>query len=356
MILGLNKNSPPTFKSRVATFWRWYEAEADRLFDTIERGECASLAGEIGELMSEALPHLSWVFGPGESGGHSFTVTGEGYVPRQLLAEYWCEHALELPNWSFHASRQPAPESELANFAVSLGEDQDVDVETFQVGTTVDEESELIDLVAWHPNYENIDEEHHLQILFLLLDEALGEFGTQTWVGSISAEPIPADYKTMPLSRLPEFIRQASAYHEWEKLPPLQSYTLYELPTQRDSPRGDTIVGSTVIPEVIFELIDQDGKLNEDPLADTGAEFVYVAIDSDVFPEGRQSDVRGNIEDALDDALGEEDSGRTLGGAFGIEQTYIDLLLVDGERSVGIVDHTLAQLQLGGRYRLHRFV
>lgn len=355
MILGLGKKQPATFKTRVATFWDWYDDVAERLFETIERGECATLAEEVGGFMSNTLPHLSWVFGPGENGGHSFTVTGEGYVPRQLLAEYWLECAPEIPKWTFHSSRQPAAAEDLKDFCIAVGEGDRVDTESFLLSTSVDDESEVIDLIAWHPVYGNVDEEHHLQILFLLLDEALGEFGTQTWIGEIKVQPIESSEKIVTLSELPEFIRQVNAYHQWEKLPPLQSFSLYEVGEHRETPRGDTIVGSTVIPNEIFELIDSDGKLEEDPLQDTGAEFVYLAIDSELFPEGQQSEVRGNIEDALDDALQEHASGRTLGGAFGIDETYIDLLLLDGDESRKVVRDMLDSLQLTHRSRIENF-
>ena len=110
MVLGFGKKrSEPTFKSRVETFWQWYPQVAEDFFQTIEDGDCKDLAPQVGDFMQRTLPTLSWVFGPGENGGHSFTVTGEGEVPKQLLAEYWRACAPEIPKWTFHASRQATP-------------------------------------------------------------------------------------------------------------------------------------------------------------------------------------------------------------------------------------------------------
>ncbi len=345
----------PTFKTRVETFWKWYAQQADQFYETIERGQCRELADDVGRFMAETLPHLSWVFGPGEGGGHSFTVTGEGHVPKQLLAEYWHACAPEIPRWTFYASRQPTPVERLKDFEIGFGGQESVDAESFQLAMTVDNERELIDLVAWHEALAQVDEEAHMQILFLLLDEALGEFGTQTWIGKIDVEPIVTRKRVISLCELPQFVEQVNRYHQWKKLPPLKSYSLYDLAQQTNSPRGDTIIGSSVIPREVFELIDNNGRLPEDPLEDTGAQFVYLAIDSQVFPDGKQSDVRGNIEDALDEALEDQASGRTLGGAFGINETYIDLLLLDGNRSMELVRQTLTGLQLGGRFRIAPF-
>ncbi len=356
-IFGFGKKAAkPTFKQRVAEFWDWYPQVADRFYRTIEAGQCEGLAGEVSKFADKTLPRMSWVFGPGENGGHSFTLTGEGDVPRQLLAEYWLSRAPQIPKWTFYAARQPSPTEKLQDIAIRVSDHDQIDADSMLLQTTVDEEAKVVDLIAWHPLFEHLPEEHHFQILFLLLDEALGEFGTQTWIGDIKIEPLPEGGTTRKLIELPQFLQQVAAYHEWEKLSPLESYTLYEVPEQSNSPRGDTVVGTSCIPRVVFELLENGGKLSEDPLAETGAEFVYIAIDGDVFPSGKQSDVRGNIEDALHEALEKSLCGRTLGGAFGLNESYIDIILFDGPEGRQIIEATLEELQLRGRAEIRSFV
>ena len=84
--------------------------------------------------------------------------------------------------------------------------------------------------------------------------------------------------------------------------------------------------------------------------------MAYIAIDSSVFPDGTQVEVRGKIEDALSEVLEKESSGRTLGGAYGSEHSYIDLLLFDGDNSRRIVETVLDSLQLRGRSQFKTFV
>lgn len=355
MAIRNGMTQPGTFKERVDRFWDWLPQVAGRFFETIESGRCEDLLPEVSEMMDETLPGLAWVFGPGENGGHSFTVSGEGVVAKQLLAEYWRSRAPEVPHWTFYASRQPSPPEKLKDFAIGVGDHERIDFETVLTRTSVDEEAQAIHLSAWHPAFERLPEEHHPQVLFLLLDEALGEFGTEMWLGEIQVEPIAPGNDTRPLVELPAFVRQVSDYYQWEKLPPLRSYSLFEVSEQSNCRRGDTVVGTTCIPDLVFEFLENDGELSEDPLEGTGAEFAYVAIDGSVFPEGEQTDVRANIEDALTDALEREGSGRTLGGAFGIDESYIDLILFDGDRSRQIVENVLRELQLHGRSRIESF-
>ena len=300
----------------MTAFWDWFPGVADRFLEMIEAGRCQDLTTEVGDFMQNTLPHLSWVFGPGENGGQSFTVTGEGQVAKQLLAEYWHSRKVAIPHWTFYGSRQPTPAENLNNIAIALGEQEQVDVESLILKTSVDDQSQTIDIVAWHPALERVPQEHHYQILFLLLDEVLGEFGTQTWLGNIGIEPIAPHEKHRSLAELPDFIQQVSNYHKWDKLPPIRSYSVYEVSSQTTSRRGDTLVGTTSIPNIICEFLKHDGTLPEDPFEGTGAELAYVAMDSSVLPEGGQSEARGKIEDALSDALEKEWSGRTLGGDF----------------------------------------
>ena len=349
------KKSKGTFKTRVAEFWKWFPDVAKRFETAAESDDPQEIVAEVGEFMESTLPGLSWALGRGENGDHSFTLTGEGLVPKQLLAAYWHSQAVELPGWTFYASRQPSSPETLKDLAIGVSEEEQVDAANFLVKTTIDEEAEQIDITAWHPALANVDEEHHFQILFLLLDEALGEFGVQTWLGEINVEPFTESVGTRSLLDLPKFIEQASSYHQWEKYPPLETYSTYEVSEQVSGPRGDTVVGSSCIPEVIFDYIENDGRATEDMLEDTGAELVYLAIDGSVFADGNEVNARTSIEDELDDALEEAHSGRTLGGATGSSQSYIDLLLLDGDNSRQIIEQTLERLQLTSRCRLINF-
>ena len=57
-------------------------------------------------------------------------------------------------------------------------------------------------------------------------------------------------------------------------------------------------------------------------------------------------DKRSIIEESLDKALLSAQSGRVLGGAFGTQFGYIDLLLFDGRNSLEIVERVLRKHNL----------
>ena len=335
-----------TFKTRVHNFWQWFAANQERIYETIDTGNAPSLAEEISEVVGRMIPGLAWCFGPGENDGHAMTFSGEGFLPKQLLAAFWQQQAPEFPGWTFFASTQPTNPQNLKSLEIKVGPNEAVDVSGMIVSTVADEEAEKFDLTAWHPMLEKVPSENHMQIIFLLLDEALGEFGTSQWLRKIAVGQPPEGSRAMSLIDLPDFLKQAHRYHGWQKLDPLASYSAFTADGSHDGPRGDMIAGSTMIPYVVLEYVDADGKLDEPPLNETGAYIAYLQFDSSSLASGQEASARANIEDALEAALIRSNSGRCVGGAYGINKSYIDLILFDGTNSESIVNETIKNLSL----------
>ena len=82
---------------------------------------------------------------------------------------------------------------------------------------------------------------------------------------------------------------------------------------------------------------------------------MYAAFDTQFLPEGKESEARGEIEEALDTALRSTANGRLLGGAHGTRYAYVDLLLFNGAESVGIVEQVLRERNVPAGSRLEYF-
>ncbi len=333
---------PPTFNERVASFWSWFQDVAPRFYATIEASRCGDLSDETSAKVDEYLPSFNWVYGPGAGGvGHSFTLTGEGVVHRQLLALQWLARAPKISGWTFYAARQPQP---IKGCAIVVG---GVRFETKEIWVTpnLDVEAKCVDLTVWHPLWERIDEKQRGMVTFLFLDGALGEYGTNWWMGDVTyGKDRLAD--SFPLEELADHVARVVAERGWKKYPPGESQTLFRLRERSGAfPRGDTISQSSAVPRLFRDFIQADGDL-ADPLAGSGADYVYISIETGFFPAGGQVAKRGEIEDALDAALGKISAGRSIGGAMGTERCYVDLLLFDGPRSLDVVCEILRAQQV----------
>ncbi len=359
MIFGIGKkkkvSSGLSFKRRVESFWDWYATNSRHFLEKIDSGAIDDIVPEIEQNTSEWLVGLSWVFGPGTEDGHSFTITGEGDLSRQFLAEQCRLMSPSLPGWTFYGSRQASSSDSVCNMAISLG-DADIDAESIRVVPAVDVEAERVDLSFWHPRLADMPEDQRWQIVFIFLDEALGEFGTQLTVGGLDFRDCDDDEAAISLADLAEYVDAVCAKNEWTKDSPFSTFSVYQTEnTSGRFPRGDTMVGTTCHTSLVLDFLNNEGPLDDNPLEGTGAEFIYLKIDASLFPEGKQVDVRGDAEDTLNAQLTEHHAGRTIGGAMGVDNVYIDLLLLDGDRSRQIVDAVMTAMGWQAQYEICSF-
>ncbi|MCA9177251.1 MAG: hypothetical protein KDB14_22335 [Planctomycetales bacterium] len=339
-----------TFKERVDRFWNWFPTVAERFYQTIEDGNCERLQHEIGKQAADLWDEFQWVFGPGpmHRGGHSFTLSGGGYRHAQFLAAYWVDRAPEVAGWTFYGSRQPGDLSE--SMSIGVGE-QRFEIGGLWLAPELDEERQVVHVNVWHPTFCEAEPDTRNMVLFLILDEVLGEFGTDQWLGAVDiVEHKPSD--AIPASQLRDYLHDLEIQHGWQKLPPTESYTSYRLDPSADYPRSDTIVGTTANFRLIEDYLDAQGPLDEDPLEGSGAEFAYVKFPSRLLPPGEEANFRRDFEQQLEAAIGT--GGRVLGGAIGTDSTYVDLLLLDGSRTLDAIRSTARQL-LSGPARIEYF-
>jgi hypothetical protein len=353
MFSFFRRNPPPapTFNERVSAFWRWFSEVAPRFYSTIEAGRCAALTEEISPKVDELLPGFAWVFGPGADGqGHSLTLSGEGNIHRQLLALRWLAAAPALTGWTFHAARQPGP---IKGHVIEMSGLR-FDPKEIWVSPSVDEQAQNVDLTIWHPAWEQITPQQRQTITFLFLDESLGEYGTDWWIGKIEFGQgrLRAAF---PLDELSDYIGRVALERGWQKHIPGENWTLFRLKeTTGDFPRADIITQSTAVPRLFHDYMRSGGDL-EDPLNGSGADYVYVSIDPDFFPKGEEVAKRGEIEDAITAALAAFHGGICIGGAFGRKRCYSDFMLFDGARSLTAIRSTLKALNAPGGTMIEHF-
>ena len=333
----------PAFKARVQDFWRWYAERSATFYDALEQKQSARLEPEVSAKVDDLLPEAGWVFGvdPGRN-GYSFTLTGEGNLHLQFLTEYWRKQAPIIQGWTFYSSRQPS--NDLERWQIEFGGEK-FDPREFWLAPGLDKECEKIDLMVWHPLFPKLPESNRWSVIFLVLDEALGEFGTEIWIGEInmSDERLAGAF---PLKELPAFISKTERETGWKKCAPTEAWTGYQIKDPHDRfRRDDIIVGTTANPKLLQEYLQSEDKL-EDPLRNTGADYVFVQFSNETLPEGKQVDARGQIEERLEAALSSQVAGRHIGGAMGVHFAYIDLLITDGDKSLDIVQSILRECAL----------
>ena len=347
-----------TFKERVDAFWHWFIEHADEMGQHIEAGMAGESSAEIEskisasftELIDRCLPGFNYIFGSHPRGGYSFTLSPNGNIDLRFLAEYWLSQAPTIENWTFYSSRQPSLDGDFGIEIAGVSFDSAV----AQFVLEVNEENEVIDATVWHPAYVD-DDDINSQVALIFLDEALGETGTEMWIGKISLTDEKPD-EGVAITALATEVVSIASMHQWEKQTPDKMHTGYSVEKPIEGhPRSDTIAGSTCHFSLVDQFMEHEGLLSNDPIALYGAKFAYLAIDSLDFDQTNEVQERVDIEQQLNDALIQHGSGRVLGGATGIRHAYIDLLLVDGENSIEVIEQSMTLLNRASGYRIEPF-
>lgn len=349
-----SKPAPLTLKGRVEEFWKWFASNADRFQDTIEDKRCADLQPETSEAVDKWLGGMAWVYGAGENGvGHSLTLSGEAFIPRQFVADYWASRAPRLEGWTFYSSRQPSDGA--GGIILHLGEaKEDFKPGEFWVTPRLNEGAEKIALSVWHPSLHRLPESTRFMALFLILDELLGEHGTQNWIGEIDFSEDNLK-KAVPIIELPDLIRNTEQDQGWRKDPPTETYFSYQLnPQDTHWLRGDTVAGTTRCFRLLGDYLEAKGPCDH-PFPGVGLDYVFVSVPTSHFPDGEEVNFRGALEDEIAGALEADAAGISFGGATGTRNCYLDFAIYDGDRSLDIIKTILRRNSLPGQTRIHFF-
>ena len=332
MINFLNrKKRDVTFKKKVQGFWKWFEKNADYLFKAVKNGNSVELTDETIRQVDQLMPGLAWCYGPGKMPDtYSFTLSPEANRSFQFLTRFWLEQAPKIPNWEFHCARQPSPDP--SGHSISIG-GREFSIAEMWLKPEVDQETKMINISVWHPHFNIMEDNARFQILFLWLDEVLGETGTEQWVGQVDFSTEEFE-EAIPLLELDSFITEMIEENDWRKPPPEECYSLYEIePGKGVFRRADVKVGNTCHMQLISEYYNNSGDM-PDFLSGSHAEFVFISFSSDFLPEGKEIETRNSIEEAIDKILRENSTGRSIGSAFGFEKNYLDFILFDGDESL----------------------
>jgi len=175
-------------------FWNWFQNNDAELFnfETDQERVFDRLARE----MHKVNPSLTFEFGPKQNGQREFVISADGIKAAFPAVEALYSAAPSLPHWKvvkFRPRREP--------FDISY---KGANVKASSVKVHMELNGRVADLTVFIPGYTSAESGSYGAINYLLLDQALGEFDVETYVGEIRIESSPhPDEKTYSLAELP---------------------------------------------------------------------------------------------------------------------------------------------------------
>ena len=329
--------SDKPFRVRVDECWKKFVKEEAVLRQLIDsKADREQISSELNKLLSPAFERTYAEVGR-KGDKYDLILSLEGSWAYLFSRAYFKNRAPKevLEHWNIYVGRQ-ADENAVENFRIMLGEDS---VSASDISLWTEWGKGFADLYVYCENMLpliNGNKNAAYQLLYILLDQAVGELAEMKFIRDIKFldEPLakPAmglqgllDDMVSNLSMTREQLSDAERY--------INLFSVYHIdpdPKSIDGTRGDIVSGSTCY----FSLMDSyyiDRSYAMDSLEEDGifGGFLFYPIDNvDCDSRGTAIlDIRDAIKAELEEAL--PDSFMFIGGATGVNFGYIDFIAWD---------------------------
>ncbi len=340
----------PTPDNPIDAWWSAFEAKSPDIDALFSRKEEWDLVEWMQEHLGQIHPQLMWEFGPAvHTEGHRLVITPESRRDLRPIVDSVLKRAPKMDGWEFYAYRIPE-DFEMAVQTVEARSGGDISETSFRASIG---EYNRIDLVFVAEDYSD-DDEQAFSDVFVAAETLLGEEILEKWIGIIETEAastagsdeLHSIRELQPrVNELIAQIRSGLPDQPYHKLPEEQQWTLFELEPEEadDYPfQWDIFVGKTMI-EPLWRNAHSNQTFDSVRYSRHGEIFCYVKIDgADGLDEDGFAD-KGEIEDALEEALRAAEVGCVIGGGTGLRYAYVDLALADLEQGAEVVKRVLRE-------------
>jgi hypothetical protein len=343
---------------RIGDWWDAFERKSPALVDFFTGKRKWDLPGWMQDTLQEIDQHLCWEFGPAlKTEGHRLVITPEHRHYLRPLVRAILDRAPDVPGFEFYQYR-PAESLEHTKATVEGRTGGTID------GVLVEAtrgEGNLVDLLFYSPATKGEEDEQATHLALVATETLLGERNLNRWVGVIAVEPLPAGEKpkhAIPLSRLKDTfdalvdsIRDNLPDRPYVKQPVGDKWALIQLkPTKADDyPGQEDLLVATARDVELWKATHSHKSFHSQRFSRFKETFAYVKIDLAGRQRGKDTEERGEIEDAIDDRLEADGLGIHVSGGTGLRYSYIDLALTDLDRGVEKARRVLSKLNVPER-------
>lgn len=323
------------FRVRTEEDWASFlagEGELRSLMDEKDREAVSEkLVSRCSELLSPAFSSPAFELGHnGEK--YELILTPEGDRTRLFQLAYFQKHAPRalLENWNVKVGRTRSESFGLRMYG------QDISLEDVRVWAEATQNNSL-DLKLYCEKLAPLMKENEGQvysIIYILLDQALGELAAMRYVDRLEVLAALAEGKSIPLDRLADFVADQVDPEGWERSNDpegaCERYTAYEgKPSEEENfdLRADVYVGVTCCVPLLNGYFQNDDyymdRLHQDGVVPG---FFYYPLDG--VDKKEVLDLRDQLEQAIEARCGEGIVTFT-GGATGTDLGYLDFIAWD---------------------------
>ena len=324
------------FRERTEDWWETFaemEAELRQMMDEDKdhtRG--AELVAQMQETLNLVFDEISFEMGfNGEK--HELILTPEGDKVKLFELVYFQKHAPKevLEHWNILVGRQP-----IRNIGLRTDDGWDISGEDVQIWLEQQGKNSFALSAYCEKLLPMLEEEEGRAwwMLTTLTDQVLGEIPHMRYIDSFDVLEAPRAEPSIPMSQLPDKLKEKGANLSTDPEAYLDSYLGYEMKPNQDPDadwRLDVMVGSTNCVPLINGYLNADNDFMDELQAD-GAAAGFFCYPLDTLREEEGSEKIFDFRDKLEEVFTTGDGPEILtltGGATGLFCGYVDFIAWD---------------------------
>ncbi|MGL5977692.1 MAG: hypothetical protein ACRCZJ_01690 [Erysipelotrichaceae bacterium] len=336
-----------SIKKNIKQFWTAFSKEEANLRLAFAKGEHESYVEELVGLSQDLFGLAVEI----ESDGSFFELSFLPILDKnlQLIAQTLKDQApKELVDfWIINAYRQPLSDKAFHTY-VPVGEEQ-YHYDAFQVEVSMDETTKTFALEVQSPAFNHLDEANSQMVANQMLQYFVGDLYLQAYISAVSVKAIDAmqlhpysdeeleelltETTSLPFVALEQLFEVLAFVVDQKEWPTYHSlldiYHVFKLEEERISEtiRHDMLFITTTHEQLISEsLRDETQAAGE--FFDLGGEYGYFVYRNKYEGENNAL-LKQTLEKQLQSLLYPLGIARVIGGAIGVNYTYLDVAVFD---------------------------
>ena len=324
------------FRERTESTWKDFaqqEAQLRRMMDEDKdhtRGQ--ELVDRVEGILNQAFDEISFEMGVGGE-KYELILTPEGDKVKLFELVYFQKHAPKevLEHWNILVGRQP-----IRNIGLRTDDGWDISGEDVQIWLEQQGKNSFALSAYCEKLLPMLEEEEGRAwwMLTTLTDQVLGEIPHMRYIDSFDVLEAPRAEPSIPMSQLPDKLKEKGANLSTDPEAYLNSYLGYKMEPNKDPDadwRLDVMVGSTNCVPIINGYLDADNDFMDALHAD-GAVAGFFCYPLDTLREEEGTDKIFDFRDKLEEVFATGDGPEVLtltGGATGLFCGYVDFIAWD---------------------------
>ncbi len=292
-------------------------------------------------------PNLMWEYGRGLHGGHRLVVTPEAEHGLRPLVEVLIARAPTLDGWEFYGHRVREPHEMLApTISGRCGSDLLLTAAAAERGDLNRVDLTFVRKTKLLRSTRN----QALEQAFVATETLVGEECMNRWIGEIDVarrvqHPVLLPALATHVDDVVTAITDSLPKQPYSSRIDNDDWSMLELKPDaaEDYSRHDDLLVAVTADVELWRACHLDPQFSSKRFSRVGEVFCFLKIDGADGLDDSSFDDRGDIDDAVSEALAQEGLGCTIGGGTGRRYSYIDLAVVNPERSIPLIQRVLQQ-------------